>query len=98
MACTDLGELEAMKSLSDWEAAHSDEHQFCAKIKVSTLAVFELLSFDKWSEQRKKERKKEKNGTFANAHFCVQLSSAWLLSNHMSLADHKSTQRASLGA
>ena len=31
-------------------------------------AVFELLSFDKWSEQRKKNTK---NGTFATAHFCV---------------------------
>ena len=57
-----------MQSLSGWEAAHSDEHQFCAKIKVSILAVFELSSFDKWSEQRKK---KTKNGTFAIAHFCV---------------------------
>ena len=56
-----------MKSLSGWEAAHSDKHQFRAKIKVSTLAVFKLSSFDKWSEQRKKT----KNGTFAIAHFCV---------------------------
>ena len=53
-----------MKSLSGWEAAHSDEHQFRAKIKVSTIAVFELSSFDKWPEQRKKM----KNGTFAIAH------------------------------
>ena len=29
------GEFEAMKTLSGWEAAHCDEHQFCAKIKVS---------------------------------------------------------------
>ena len=49
-----------MKSLSGWEAAHSDEHQFLAKIKVSTLAVFELASFDKWSEQRKKKEEDEK--------------------------------------
>ena len=54
------GEFEAIKSLSGWEAARSDEHQFHAKIKASklTLAVFKLLSFEKWSEQRKKERKK----------------------------------------
>ena len=58
MAFIDQGEFEAMKSLSGWEAAHSDKHQFRAKIKVSTLAIFELSSFDKWSEQRK-----EKNGT-----------------------------------
>ena len=48
----------------------------------------------KWSEQRKNN----KNGTFATAHFFVQLSSAWLLATYMSLADHKGTQRGSLGA
>ena len=53
MAFTDQGEFKAMKSLSGWEAARSDEHQFCAKIKVSTLAVFELSLLYKWSEQRK---------------------------------------------
>ena len=42
MASIDQGEFEAMKTLSGWEAAHSDEHQFHAKIKVSALAVFEL--------------------------------------------------------
>ena len=68
MAFIDQGKFEAMKSLSGWEAAHSDEHQFCAKIKVSTLAVFELSLLDKWSEQRKKNNK---NGTFAITHFFV---------------------------
>ena len=52
MAFIDQGEFEAMKTLSGWEAARSDEHQFRAKIKVSTLAVFEL------SEQGKKEDEK----------------------------------------
>ena len=51
----DQGKFEAMKTLSGWKAAHCDEHQFRAKIKVSTEAVFELLLFDKWSEQRNKE-------------------------------------------
>ena len=69
MAFIDQGEFEAVKSLSGWEAAHFDQHQFRAKIKVSTLAVFELSLLDKWSEQRK--NKKTKNGTFANTHFCV---------------------------
>ena len=32
---SDQGELEAMKTLSGWEAARCDEHPFCAKIKVS---------------------------------------------------------------
>ena len=32
----DQGKVGAMKMLSDWEAAHCDEHQFRAKIKVST--------------------------------------------------------------
>ena len=32
----DKGKFEAMKTLSGWEAARCDEHQFRAKIKVST--------------------------------------------------------------
>ena len=32
----DYSEFEAMKSLSGWVAARCDEHQFHAKIKVST--------------------------------------------------------------
>ena len=32
----DHSKFEAMKSLSGWEAARSDEDQFRAKIKVST--------------------------------------------------------------
>ena len=32
----DQGSFEDMKMLSSWEAAHCDEHQFCAKMKVST--------------------------------------------------------------
>ena len=63
----DQGNFEAMKTLSGWEAARCDEHHFRAKIKVSTRAVLELSLFSKWSEQRKNE----KNGTFATAHFCV---------------------------
>ena len=64
MAFIDQGEFEAMKTLSGWEAARSDEHQFRAKIKVSTLAVFELSLLDKWSEQRKNKKEYEK------WHFC----------------------------
>ena len=32
----DQGNFEAMKTLSGWEAARCGEHQFCAKMKVST--------------------------------------------------------------
>ena len=32
----DYSKFEAMKSLSSWDAARCDEHQFRAKIKVST--------------------------------------------------------------
>ena len=32
----DQGNFEAMKTLSGWGAARCDEHQFSAKIKVST--------------------------------------------------------------
>ena len=62
MASIDQGEFEAMKTLSGWEAARSDEYPFRAKIKVSTWTVFELSLFDKvvWT---KKERKNNKNGT-----------------------------------
>ena len=49
MAFIDQGEFEAIKTLSGWEAAHCDEHQIRAKIKVSTGAVFELSLFHKWS-------------------------------------------------
>ena len=55
MAFLDQGEFEAMKTLSGWKAACCDEHQFRAKIKVSTRAVFELSLFDKWSEQRRQK-------------------------------------------
>ena len=57
----DHSKFEAMQSLSGWDAACCDEHQFRAKIKVSTRAVFELSLFDKWPQQ----------STFTNAHFCV---------------------------
>ena len=41
----DQGNFEAMKTLSGWEVARCDEHQFRAKIKVSTRAVLELSLF-----------------------------------------------------
>ena len=52
MAFIDQGEFEAMKLLSGWKAVRSDEHQFRAKIKVSTLAVFDLslLEVAEWLE------------------------------------------------
>ena len=43
MAFIDQGEFEAMKTLSGWEAARSDEHQFRAKIKVSALNRFRVI-------------------------------------------------------
>ena len=66
----DHSEFEAMNSLSGWEAAHCDEHQFHAKIKVSIWAVFKLSLFDKWSEQRKEERNKK-------WHFCYRTLLRW---------------------
>ena len=60
----DQGNFEAMKTLSGWEAARCDEHQFRAKIKVSTRAVLELSLLSDLN-------KNEKNGTSATAHFCV---------------------------
>ena len=43
MTFIDQGEFEAMKSLSGWEAARSDEHQFRAKIKVSTDSLISCM-------------------------------------------------------
>ena len=43
----DYSKFEAMKSLSGWDAARCGKHQFRAKIKVSTRAIFELSLFDK---------------------------------------------------
>ena len=43
-----------MNTLSSWEAACSDEHQFYAKIRMSAGAILELSLFEKrekWSEQ-----------------------------------------------
>ena len=51
----DRGEFVAMKTLSSWEAACCDEHQFHAKIKVSARAILQLSFFvkhEKWSEQK----------------------------------------------
>ena len=56
------------QTLSGWEAARCDEHQFRAKIKVSAGAVLELSLFEKdekWSEQRK-----------WHFHYCTLLLSA----------------------
>ena len=55
----DYDKFEAMKTLSSWEAACYDEHQFCAKIKVSAGAVLELSFF---------EKQNTKIGTFATNH------------------------------
>ena len=62
MAFIDQGEFEAMKLLSGWEAACPDEHQFRAKIKVSTLAVFGL------SEQRKKKEERRRKMALLLSH------------------------------
>ena len=48
----DYSEFKALKSLSGWDAARCDEHQFCAKIKVSTGAVFEF------EQSRNEERRR----------------------------------------
>ena len=59
MAFIDQGEFEAMKTLSGWEAARCDEHPFRAKIKVSLEPFSSYRCLTKWSEQRKKQRKKK---------------------------------------
>ena len=43
MAFIDLGEFEAMKTLSGRRAPRYDKHQFRAKMTVSTQTVFQIL-------------------------------------------------------
>ena len=65
MAFIDQGEFEVVKTPSGWEAARYDEHQFCAKIKVSAWGILVIVVWQVvWT-------KNTKNGTFATAHFCV---------------------------
>ena len=78
-----------MKTLSGCKAPRCHKHQFCDRMTVSTWTIFEMLLLNFVVLTRKKN---EKNGTLATAHFCIYLSSAWLLSTYMSLADHKATQ------
>ena len=60
MAFIDQGEFEAMKSLSGLEAA-----------RASILCLNQGEYCRLTSVLNKKERKKEENGTFATAHFCI---------------------------
>ena len=53
----DYSEFEAMKSLSGWVAACCDEHQFRAKIKVNTWAVFKLSLFEQSRNEERRIRK-----------------------------------------
>ena len=47
MAFIDQDEFEAIKMLSGRRAPRCDKDKFRAKIKVSTLTIFELSLFDK---------------------------------------------------
>ena len=68
MAFIDQGEFEATKMLSSRRVLHCDNHQFCAKMTVSTWTVFKisLLNLVVWTK-----KKNNKNSTFATSHFCV---------------------------
>ena len=50
---TEQGKVEAVKSLSGYDAMRWDEHQFCSKRMTSTSVVFELSFFDKviWTKK-----------------------------------------------
>ena len=62
-----------MKTLSGRRALHCDEHQFRAKMIVSTETVREvsLLNTVVLTRKNFKERKNKKNGTLTTTHFCV---------------------------
>ena len=64
MAFIDQGEFEAMNTLSHHRPLRCDKHEFCAKMTVSTLIVFELNIVVL-------TRMNTKNGTLMTAHFCV---------------------------
>ena len=68
MTFIDQGEYEAMKTLSGRRALHSDKHQFCAKMMVSTQTVFEISLLNIVVLTRKTNTK---NGAFITTHFCV---------------------------
>ena len=57
---------EAMKTLSNHKAPCCDKDQFCDKMMVSTWTVLEIIVVEHCGL-----KKKEKNGTFTTAHFCV---------------------------
>ena len=59
----DQGELVAMKTLSDRKAPRYGKGQFCDKMTANTWTdiIVEVCGFNK----------KTKNGSFANAHFCI---------------------------
>ena len=52
MAFIDQGEFGAMKTLSGWEAARCDKHQFRAKITVNTKPLLNIVVIT-----RKKDKK-----------------------------------------
>ena len=76
MAFVEQGEFEAMKTLSGWEAARCDEHQFCAEC----LNRFWVIVV--WTKViTKKER------IWKMALLLSHTSSVWLLDAYMSLGE-----------
>ena len=92
IAFIDQGDFEAMKSLSDWEAAPCDDNQFHTKIKMSTWAVFELC-YRRLTSGLNKERKM----ALLLPH-TLRLAVFRVAFVYMSLADHKGAQGRRLGA
>ena len=90
MAFIDQGEFEATKTLSGCRAPCCDKHQFCAKMTVSTQTVFKKSLLNIVVLTRKKERIRKMEFSFSYLPHGF-----WPL---MSLADHKGTQRGSVGA
>ena len=67
MAFIDQGEFEAMKTPISHRAPRCDKNQFCAKNDGECFSHLRDIVV----EHSGRNKKNEKNGTFANAHFCV---------------------------
>ena len=65
----DQDEFEAIKTLNGHRALHCDEHQFCAKITVITLTIFEISLLNLIN--MKESTQKMVLLLYTTHHFCI---------------------------
>ena len=83
----DQGKFEAMNTVSGRNVPCCGEHQFLAKITVSSYRLFEQSGI-----------MKDKNATFTTTHLHLAVFSEAFGQLYMSLAGHKPTQSGKVGA